>query len=190
MASHSVSKLHIGFDDMPLRLVSILLLVLFSSYSFVQGDDVPQEYLVKAKFLLNIPAFTELPNQSSGGTSYNICIMGDTPIEKVLVTCQGKLIKKRPLVVRKINDLSQTDNCQILFIASSERHRLQTLLPEVHRRGILTISDMRDFAHLGGIFSMLMINKRITYDLNRASAGKARISFSTHLLKLAHDIIN
>ena len=81
------------------------------------------------------------------------------------------------------------DSCQMLFIASSERHRLQTLLPEAQRRGILTISDMRDFTRLGGMISLQTINNRVTFDLNLSAAGKASISFSTHLLKLARDII-
>ena len=78
----------------------------------------------------------------------------------------------------------------MLFIASSERHRLQTLLPEAHRRGILTISDMRDFARLGGMISLLVVDNRIIFDLNLSTANKASISFSSHLLKLARDIIN
>jgi hypothetical protein len=177
---------------MLLRLLSILLLCsLPSAFSYGQGNDVPQEYLVKAKYLLNIPLFTEMPSQAKKNTSYTICLIGDTPLESVLGLSKGKLIKNRPLSIRKVADIGQVDSsCQMLFIASSERHRLQTLLPEAHRRGILTISDMRDFARLGGIVSLLTVDNRVTFDLNLSSAGKASISFSSHLLKLAHDIIN
>jgi hypothetical protein len=77
----------------------------------------------------------------------------------------------------------------MLFIASSERYRLQTLLSEAHRQGIMTIGDMRDFARLGGIIGLLTIDNRIAFDLNLSAAGKASISFSSHLLKLARDII-
>jgi len=49
---------------------------------------------------------------------------------------------------------------------------------------------MRDFARLGGIFSLLTIDNRVVFDLNLVSAGKASLTFSSHLLKLAHDIIN
>jgi len=176
---------------MLIRLLCILLLsILPSSLSFGQSGDVPQEYLVKAKYLLNIPLFTEMPSQANIGTSYTICLIGDTPLEKVLGSSKGKLIKNRPLTIRKVVDLGQVDSCQMLFIASSERHRLQTLLPEAHRRGILTISDMRNFARLGGMINLLTIDNRVTFDLNLSVASKASISFSSHLLKLAHDIIN
>jgi hypothetical protein len=168
----------------------LLLSVLSSTRCYVQGGDVPQEYLVKSKYLLNIPLFTELPSLKKNDISYTICLIGTTPLESILESSKGKLIKNRPLVIRRVENLSQTESCQMLFIASSDRHRLQTLLPEAHRRGILTISDMRDFARLGGIISLQTIDNRVIFDLNRSSASKASISFSTNLLKLARDIIN
>jgi hypothetical protein len=176
---------------MSMRILSILLLLtLSSSLSFGQEDEIPQEYLVKAKYLLNIPLYAEGPGQIKNGGPYTICLIGDTPLENVLMPSRGKMIKSRPLAVRRIDELSQVDNCQMLFIASSERHRVQSLLSEANRRGILTISDMRDFARLGGMISLLTVDNRVTFDLNRAAANKASISFSSHLLKLARDIIN
>ena len=171
-------------------LVILLLGILPSALCFGQVGDIPQEYLVKAKYLLNIPLFTEMPAQAKNNASYTICLIGDTPLESILASSRGTLIKNRPLVVRKVDDLSQVGDCQMLFIASSERHRLQALLPEAHRRSILTISDMRDFVRLGGMINLLKVDNRVTFDLNRSVASKASISFSPHLLKLAHDIIN
>lgn len=168
----------------------LLLIVLSSTLSFGMGEDMPQEYLVKAKYLLNIPLFTEMPPQSKKGSSYTICLVGATPLESILVSAKGNLIKNRPLTILRVEELGQVDSCQMLFIASSERYRLQALLSEANRRGILTVSDMRDFARLGGMVGLLTVDNRVTFVLNRSAAGKASISFSSQLLKLAHDIIN
>lgn len=176
---------------MVLRSLIILLLSLhIAAVSFGQGNEVPQEFQVKAKYLLNFPLFTDCPSLASAGSTYTICLIGDTPLENVIGALKGKLIKNRTLIIRKVNDVNQVGNCQMLFIASSERHRLQALLPDAHRRGILTVSDMRDFARLGGIISLLTVDNRVVFDLNLAAAGKASVTFSSHLLKLAHDIIN
>jgi hypothetical protein len=43
---------------------------------------------------------------------------------------------------------------------------------------------------VGGIIGLLSVENRITFDINRSAAGTASISFSSHLLKLARDIIN
>jgi hypothetical protein len=172
------------------RLLALLLLWSLTAVPcFVQADETPQEYVIKARYLLNIPLFTENAFPDNGAKPYTICLIGDTPLAGVLEPFGGRMIKKRPLTIRKVDNLSQADGCQMLFIASTERHRVQPLLAEAHRQGILTISDMRDFARLGGIISLLVVDNRIAFDLNRSAAGKASISFSTHLLKLARDII-
>ncbi|MCG6535573.1 MAG: YfiR family protein, partial [Syntrophales bacterium LBB04] len=152
--------------------------------------NVRQEYLVWTKYVVNIPLFTEIPTQKKNSTSYTICLIGNTPLGSILIPSEGKQIKNRPLAIRRVENLSQLDNCQVLFIAASERYRLQQLLPAVHQMGIMTISDMRDFTKMGGIVSLVSVNNRITYDLNLVAARSAGISFSTQILKLANDVIN
>lgn len=173
------------------RVLAILLLSMLSAnLACAQRDDEPQEYLIKAKYLLNIPLFAGLPLSAIGDASYTICLTGDTFLEGVLQSSQGMVINSRPLVIRRVADLCQGDGCRMLFIASSERHRLQALLPMAQLLGVLTISDMPDFARLGGMVSLLSVDNRITFDLNLAAARTANISFSSHLIKLAHNIIN
>jgi hypothetical protein len=176
---------------MLMRLFAIILLVILpAAFSFGEGDNIPQEYLIKAKYVLNIPLFTEMPSQKKHGILYTICLIGNTPLESVLAPSEGKQIKNRPLTIRKVADSGQLDSCQVLFIATSERYRLQQLLPVAHQIGILTISDMRDFTKMGGMVSLVSVNNRITYDLNLVAARSAGISFSTQILKLANDVIN
>lgn len=176
---------------MLIRLLAILMLTLIpSAQSYGQGDEVPREYQVKAKYLLNIPRYTEMLLKTQDTSFYTICLIGDTPMESLLVSAKGKLIKNIPLAVRRIENISQADGCQMLFIASSQRNRLQKLLPEAHRLGILTISDMPDFARMGGIISLQTVENRVIFDLNLTAASNSSITFSSHLLKLARDIIN
>ncbi|NVN90345.1 MAG: YfiR family protein [Desulfuromonadales bacterium] len=158
------------------------------TFSLCYGDDVPQEFWVKANYLLNLPLFVELPKKEQSCASFSICLIGDTPLEGVLESLKGKRVKKRPLEIRLVTDISQMECCQVLFVASSERYRLQPLLAEAARRGILTISDMRDFVRQGGMIGLVTVNNRITYELNQSAARRASISFDTQLLKLANDV--
>jgi len=176
---------------MLIRLFAIIVLVIIpAASSFGEGEIVPQEYLIKAKYVLNLPLFTEVPSQKKSGTTYTICLIGNTPLESVLVLSEGKQIKNRPMAIRKVSDSGQLDSCQVVFIATSERYRLQQLLPVAHQFGIMTISDMRDFTKMGGMVSLVSVNNRITYDLNLVAARAAGVSFSAQILKLANDVIN
>jgi hypothetical protein len=175
------------------RVFFIIPLLLMASFSLAATPctaETPQEFKVKAGYLLNIPMFADWPPSAASCSSFTIGVLGETPLHDALETMKGKRIKNRPVVILAVHDIPQTDCCQVLFIAASERFRLQRLLPEAHRRGIMTISDMRDFVKLGGMVALVTINNRITFDLNLAAARSAAISFSSQLLKLANDVSN
>jgi hypothetical protein len=175
---------------MTLRWFLILLCSTLSSLPpSGRAGDVPKEYQVKAKYLVSIPMYTELSPHAMRGDSYTICLAGDTPLQDLLEPFAGKMILNRPLSIRAVEETGQLERCQMLFIASSERHRMQTLLPEAQRRGILTISDMRNFTRLGGMINLQTVENRVTFDINLAAAKKASISFSSQFLRLAHDIL-
>lgn len=170
--------------------ISILLMAFFSLFTKPCAAETLQEFKVKAGYLFNIPMFADWAPSSEVCSSFDIGVMGETPLHEVLKTTSGKRIKTLPVAIRTVQDISETGCCKVLFIASSERHRLQQLLPDAHQRGIMTISDMRDFAKLGGIVSLVTVGNRVAYDLNLAAARSAKISFSSQLLKLANDIRN
>ncbi len=170
-------------------LVILMLLMLPASFAYGQEMEIPHEYLVKSKYLLNMPLFIEGNSKAGVATSYTICLVGDTPLESILTASKGIMIKHLPLAVRKVEEPGQAGSCQMLFIASSERYRLQTLLSGAHRQGIVTIGDMRDFSRSGGMIGLLTVDNHVAFELNLSAAAKASVSFSSHVLKLAHDII-
>ncbi|NTW98674.1 MAG: YfiR family protein [Geobacteraceae bacterium] len=173
-----------------LQFISVLLLLWLSLENRTCTAETPQEFKVKAGYILNIPKFADWPSSATGYPSFKVCVIGDTPIYDVLETLKGQRIKSHPVAILKVQEITQADSCHVLFIAASERYRLQRLLPEAHRLGIMTISDMRNFSKQGGMVSLVSVNSRITYDLNLVSARSAAISFSSQILKLANDVIN
>jgi hypothetical protein len=170
--------------------IFFLMILWFALAVGTDGAETPQEFKVKASYLLNIPMFADWPAATAGHQSFKVCIIGETPLHDVLETMRERKIKNRPVSLVTVQEIAQSDGCQVLFIAASERYRLQRLLPEAHRHGIMTISDIRDFTKHGGMVSLLSINNKITYDLNLVSARSAGISFSSQILKLANDVIN
>lgn len=173
-----------------LFFIFVLLMVCFSLATTPCTGESLQEFKVKAGYLLNIPIYTNWASPSASCESFTIAVIGETPLHEALKDMSGKRIKSLPVAIRSVQDISETDCCQMLFIAASERYRLQRLLLGAHQRGIMTISDMRDFAKSGGIVSLVMVGNRVTFDLNLAAAKSANISFSSQLLKLANDIRN
>jgi len=171
-------------------LKMLMVLLLLFPLSALAADEQPLEYRIKANYLLTLPLFIELPSQPSSCTAFSVCVIGDTPLTELLEASKGKRIKGRPLVVMKSREPDRMNCCHILFIASSEQYRLQKLLAWANQRGILTISDMRGFVKQGGMINLVMVNNKISFDLNQAAARSASISFGTQLLRLANDVSN
>lgn len=173
-----------------LFFITALLIILPTALSSGQGENEPLEYLVKAKYLLNIPLYVEMPSQARNDAPYTICLIGDTPLESILISSSGKKAKNRLIIIKAIEEFDNGNSCQMLFVASSERYRLQTLLSAAQHKRILTVSDMKEFTRQGGMIGLITVENRVTFDLNLAAASKSSIFFSSHLLKLARDVIN
>ena len=93
-----------------------MLLILTAPFSYGQEMEIPHEYLIKSKYLLNIPLFIEGNSKADVATSYTICLVGDTPLESILTASKGIVIKKLPLAGRKVEEPGQRGSCQLLFI--------------------------------------------------------------------------
>jgi len=171
------------------KVLPVVVLLVFPVVAQA-ADEQPLEYRVKANYLLTLPLFVELPPHPSGCSSFTICTIGDTPLADLLDASKGKRIKGRPLAVARVHEPDRMGCCQVLFIASSEQYRLQKLLAVANRRGILTVSDMRGFVKQGGMINLVLVNNKISFDLNQAVARSAFISFGTQLLRLANDVSN
>ena len=176
---------------MNIHLSLILILSIFLSSLLacpLFAGDAPTEFRVKANYLLSIPMFAEWSASTEHCFTFAVCLIGDSGLRQPLEAIKNRRIKNRDVEVRSINSINELECCQVLFIGTSEKYRLQTLLTEAHRRHIMTISDIRDFTRAGGMVSLVQANNRIGYQLNLSAARGASISFSSQLMKLANDL--
>ena len=165
-----------------------------------QADDRParptsakasREYLLKAAFLYNFAKFTSWPTEviSGAGKPVRLCILGKDPFGAALESIEGKNIQQRPLVTIRIARVSDAEECQIIFIGSSEQERLRGILDYLRELPILTIAEMSNFARVGGIIGLKTVEDRIRFDINVDAANEANLKFSYKLLQLA-DIVS
>jgi hypothetical protein len=163
----------------------LLLGILFSGICRAQ---VFNEYHVKAVFLYTFAKFVEWPPLafSSPAAAMTICILGDDPFGSFLdEAVKGKTAGDRPVSVRRVADLRGAGECQILFIAASERGRMPILLASVAKLGLLTVGDTAEFAAQGGVIGLEREGDRIRLLVNLPAAEKAKLRISSRVLSLA-----
>jgi hypothetical protein len=75
--------------------------------------------------------------------------------------------------------------CQILFISSSEAHRLNKIIEELDKSAVLTVSDIPQFSQRRGMIQFVSEENRIRFEVNLAATERAGLTLSSDLLKVA-----
>ena len=165
----------------------LLLLLLTLSSAQVRAPE-SNEYQIKAGFLINFIKFVEWPADAFGdeGASLVIGLIGDDPFGSALdEIVTGKTINGRRLEVRRLRWGQDLKGCHLLFISTSERKRLIQIFDALKGSSVLTVGETGQFNQQGGIINFVMDAKKVRFEINVATADRARLRISSKLLALA-----
>ena len=172
-----------GIVSRSLRRVGILVALchLFGSL-FAQTAG---EYELKAAFLYKFASFVVWPPASATGPLC-IGIVGRDPfgpnLDRIV---RGQTANGRPFRIQRFKALENIEGCEIVFISSSERRRLPSILDKLKREAVLTVGDVPEFCESGGIISFQLVGDRIHLTINLEAAERSNLQLSSRLLSLA-----
>jgi YfiR/HmsC-like len=169
-------------------LISGLFLALWIGVAFctTTQSQSPNEYQVKAAFILNFARFVDWPGDAfADGGSLVVGVVGDDPFGGALDQLSGNSIEGRRLVIRRLKSTDNLRACQILFVSSSERSRLGKIMESVKGASVLTIGDLPQFNQMGGVIKFVVQDNRVRFEINGAAAAQARLRISSKLLALS-----
>ena len=149
---------------------------------------VPEDE-AKAAFLYNFAKFVEWPDAAfAGSNAFVVGVVGDDAfaavVERVL---HGKVVRDRPLTVRRVTRAADLGGCHVLFIGDGRQ--LGDVLQALAARPILTVGAREEFAPQGGMIGFLVDNQRLRFEVNLDPAARANLRISSQLLKLATRVI-
>jgi hypothetical protein len=175
-----------------LRPLAFALLLLLLAASVPAGAEARSnlEYQVKAAFLFNFAKFVEWPADAFDGPQdpVAICVLGKDPFgESLDSVVRGETVNGRRLVVRRPRNPVETRDCQIVFLARSERAYQDEVLSFVEG-AILTVGEDDGFLTEGGIISFVLEQNRVRFEVNLAAAEAHRLKLSSKLLRLARSV--
>ncbi|HEY6837555.1 MAG TPA: YfiR family protein [Geobacteraceae bacterium] len=168
------------------------LLAALASLCIVPGGRLhaspPSAFQVETAMIYNMTRYVDWPEESfpAANAPFTICVLGKGELAAAVAALQGKTIKGRPVVVRQIVQVGEKEACQIAVIDKSERRRLRSLLKQLSRNGVLTVSDAPRFAAAGGAVGFVELDGRVTFEINPEAGRQSRVRISSQLLKLAH----
>ncbi|MDO9103459.1 MAG: YfiR family protein [Methylovulum sp.] len=150
--------------------------------------DGTKEQQVKVSFIYNFAKFITWPPSARAGGPFIICVVGEQPLSGNIGLLQARDLNDRTIEVRTVTKPGLGD-CHILFIGEDEGQRLPDLLQDIAAQPVLSISDLPDFALVGGIIGMKVIDDRVRFEINLAAARKVGLTINSQLLKLATKVL-
>jgi hypothetical protein len=182
-------------ENMRISGLFLLVLILCLSFSFVNPRELHAdqlragEYRVKAAFLLNFANFIQWPDGALADDTFTIGVLGQDPFDNAIDSLKGKTIKGRRVLVRRYDDAEDARQADILFISVSEKRVLPHILKILRGRSVLTVGDGKGFGRSGVMINMLLLQKRVGFEINLTAANRQGLQISSQLLKLAQEVI-
>jgi hypothetical protein len=114
-----------------------------------------------------------------------ICVMGKDPFAGALdQAVNGRTVQGKSFAVRQLVDIQQMGTCQIVFVSSSERKRLPSIL-QTKAPGVLTVGECDNFTAEGGIVNFRIEDGTVRIQINVDAAAQQQLRISSKLLSLA-----
>ncbi len=209
LRGHPVSERGLRWGAHPVFWV-LLIGVLHGAARAEESPD--REYRIKAAFIYNFLKFVEggrftpPPEKEPGGDkpdpSIIVGVLGEPPSRIAFEEFKDRTVGNRPVrlcwfrpfaelidkkegIPKEHADLEKMRQCHVLFVCPSESPFLQWILPPLRQDGLLTVGDVPGFLEAGGMVNLLLVEKKVRFEINLAAATRAKLVIRSSLLRLA-----
>lgn len=152
--------------------------------TFAQAPAASEQAL-KAVLFYKLALFTY--RERYGSDAPVLCTLGRTQLDEALRSLVETQAEGLPGRFRALRSPSEADDCAFIFVGRSETGRIDQLLVELARPGLVTVSDIPGFARAGGMVELGVKGRGagLSIVINRGAARAAGVEFMAQLLRLA-----
>ncbi|HYI07604.1 MAG TPA: YfiR family protein [Thermoanaerobaculia bacterium] len=169
-----------------LPIVLAVLLVALPAHT----ADRSLEYAVKATFLYKFASFVEWPQGSFDRDSspFYLCVAGADPYGgRIQEAVSGQSVGRHPIVLRQLAKAEPQSDCHVMFVSGSASQRTAEALKAVSGTATLTVTDSAISA-TAGIVHFVIVDDRVSFDIDNVAAAGNRLVISSKLLALARKV--
>jgi hypothetical protein len=153
------------------------------------ADPIPGEFELKAAFVLN---FIRLVNWASvpeeNGAELPVCALANSEFaEAVRQAVAGKTVASRSISFR-LTASPDPAHCRVLIVDAAQYRVARPALNAVKDAPVLTIGDGRGLASLGGMFELVVQDRKVQFDASLDAIRRARLDVSARLLQLSRNL--
>lgn len=171
------------------------MLVFASAPRIAHATEKTSPTAVKAACLRNLAKLVTWPETAFDDENSPIVIgvLGEDPFNRLLdKAIAGRKSRNRKLRARRLPVIDgelpskeRLSDCHLLFVSPSERERLPQILERLKGTHVMTVSDLDDFTHAGGVAQLQLVGANIRVRLNLQASKAAGLRPSFRLQQLA-----
>lgn len=172
-------------------LILLVMIPLLTLPVSARADMQERAYKLKAAYLFNFTKFISWPDTafSSNESPFIFCILGKNPFGSILESLESKTVRNRKIEVRYCSELTGVKGCHLLFISTSEKVNIDTILASVTRLPMVTVSDIPNFAQASGMMEFVEKESRLRFAINLDTAKLNDLQVNSQLLNLATRVV-
>lgn len=164
-----------------------LLLPAFHSGT-AQGDE-NIEFKIKTAYLYNFTKFIVWPERAI--PTFNLCVIGDTPIKSMLSSLETKSVVDKPIRIRYFDSVAQISDCHIAYFerlepADGETTNAMLLANTLNKT--LTVGSPDNFAEQGGMIGFVLEDEKLKLHINLPAIKRQGLSISAKLIEVASKV--
>lgn len=166
---------------MPIKRRMLAALLLMAPSLLWASDD---ERKLEAVFLGRFASYIEWPGTPR--SEFVVTLIDENPFGTLLHQLYSdKTIHGRPVRVRhvlRVEDIGSTD---ILFVELQRPSARAAVIQYAQAHGILSISNAKGFADLGGIVQLDFVEQKVRIKINHSAAVRSGLKIGAPLLNIA-----
>ena len=176
--------------DLFYRMLLLCLLSLFGSVGILHAEETPQEYKLKAAFLVNFARFITWPESSFPAKEQDLvfCVLGKTPFTTTLKSAETIQINGHKTRVISMDTWTDISQCHMVFVGQAAKGKLGKLIAEIGKQAVVTVSDIPDFIAAGGAIEFVTKEDRLSFNINYSELKAHGIQVSASMLDLAGSV--
>lgn len=138
---------------------------------------------VKAAFLYHFGTYVEWPSEVETVT---ITVLGAPGVASALARfLPGRMIQGRPARFRRLAEIGDLADDQILFIGADRNEQLADLVAAIADRPVLVVTDSPDGLGAGSIVNFRVVDRQVRFEVSLPAAESAGLRLSSRLLSAA-----
>jgi hypothetical protein len=166
----------------PFRIAGCLALLGILAAPCLAASDPEDE--LKAAIVLSFIRYAEWTQPLSATTPISVGVIGRPAFAQTLrQTLEGKSAGQRAIKIVELKTAADPHCCQIIYFATGRSSDVKPALPAMQAAHVLTISDTNEFLEWGGDINLVVIDGRMSFEVNLEALERSGVTISSRLLR-------